>query len=252
MKKFLALLLVLAVLLPAAALADSLILGSNCEFPPFEFVEADGTKAGFDIEIGKLIAAKLGKDLVVDDMNFDGLLMALGTGKVDLILSAMTIKPERQEQADFSEPYFEAQQKIIVRKDYDGIKTLDDVKDKSVAVQDATTGYYLATDAAPDGLGLPAEKVAAFANAAMAILELKQGRVDCVIVDSAPAAVFVSMNDDLVILDGIETPAEFYGIAVQKGNTELLTAVNEVLAEIKANGVYDQLITQFFVASTEE
>ena len=245
MKKLLALVLAVLMLVPAAALADTLILGSNCSFPPFEFIDDNGQPTGFDIEIGALIAEKMGKDLFVEDMSFDGLLMALD-GKIDMCIAAMTITDARREQADFSDSYFNAQQKIIVRADYDGIQSLEDIKDKQVAVQEGTTGHILATEE----LALPAEKVASFKNAADAIMELLTGRADCVIIDTAPANVFVSVNGGkLVILEDIETPAEDYGIAVKKGNTELLNACNEVLAEIKANGVYDELVAKYFTTA---
>ncbi len=243
MKKFIALLLMMALMIPMAGLAaDTLVLGSNCSFPPFEYIDDNGVATGFDIEIGKLIAEKLGKELVVEDMAFDGLLMALDSGKVDIVLAAMTIRPDRQQHADFSDSYFNAKQTVIVRKDYTGIATLEDIKDKMVSVQDATTGYILATEE----LKLPTEKVAAFKNAADAIMELKAGRADCVIIDTAPANVFVSKNDDLMILEGIELPVEDYGVAVKLGNEELLKVVNEVLAEVKASGKYDELIAQYF------
>lgn len=244
MKKVFALLLSLCLLLTATgALAEGkLILGSNCSFPPFESIDDQGNPTGFDIEISRLVAQKMGKELEVMDMSFDGLLLALQGGQIDMVAAAMTIRPDRQEQADFSNSYFNAQQKVIVRKGYEAIKSVEDIKDKYVAVQDGTTGYYMATDT----LGLASDHVAAFKNAADAILELKSGRVDCVIIDTAPANVFVSLNDDLVILEDIVTDSEDYGIAVAKGNVELLTAINEVLDEIKANGVYDELIAKYF------
>ncbi len=240
-KKALALVLALVVLLPAAAFADQLILGSNCSFPPFEYIDDNGAPAGFDIEIGKLVAAKLGKELVVEDMAFDGLILALDSGKIDLAIAAITINETRLAQADFSTPYYDAQQKVLVRADYDGIASLEDIPDKMVAVQEATTGHGLA-----EKMGVPAEKISAFKNAADAIAELKAGRADCVIIDTAPANVFAAMNPDLVILEGIETEIEKYGIAIKKGNAEVLDAANAVLAEIMANGEYDKLVEQFF------
>ena len=242
MKKLLAIILALAIMLPAVALAETLIMGSNCSFPPFEYIDEQGNPAGFDVEIGKLIAEKLGMEFFVEDMAFDGLLMALDSGKIDIAIAGMTITDKRKEQVDFSDSYFNAQQLIIVRKDYDAIKTLDDVKDKTVSVQEGTTGHLMATEA----LEIPAEKVVAYENAADAVMELKLGRADCMIIDSAPAKVFVSKNDDLMILEDIETPPEDYGIAIKKGNEDLLAACNAVLAEIKENGKYDELIAQFF------
>ncbi|MDR3050221.1 MAG: basic amino acid ABC transporter substrate-binding protein [Oscillospiraceae bacterium] len=242
MKKLLALCLACLMLAPVAALAEPLILGTECSFPPFEYIGDDGQPAGFDIEIGKLIAAKLGRELVVEDMAFDGLLMALDAGKIDLAIAAMTITEEKQQQVDFSQPYFDAQQQVVVRKGYTDIKALADIADKAVAVQEGTTGHTLASE----DLLVPADKIAAFKNAADAILELKTGRVDCVIIDTAPAKVYVAQNDDLEILPDIQTELEQYGVAIKKGNVAILDAANAVLEEAKTDGTYDKLVAAFF------
>ncbi len=241
MKKIIALFLAAAMLLPVVALAnasDVLIMGSNFSFPPFEYVDDQGNFAGFDLEIAKLV----GKELVPEDMAFDGLLLALDGGKIDIAIAGMTITPERLEQVNFSDSYFNAQQAVIVRKDYDGIKTVEDLQGKTIAVQEGTTGHLMVTE----DFGIPTENVPAFKNAADAVMELAQGRADCMIIDTAPAGVFVAKNPDLMILEGIDMPVEDYGIAVKKGNDELLAACNEVLAEIKASGKYDELVAQFF------
>jgi len=242
MKKILAIALALVFALPTLALADTLIMGSNCSFPPFEYIDEQGNAAGFDVEIANLIAEKLGLELYVEDMNFDGLLLALDNGEVDLVIAAMTITEKRQEMVNFSTPYFNAQQVVVVQKGYEGIQSYEDIQDKAVSVQDGTTGFLMATE----DLGIPADKVVAFKTANDAVAELKLGRVDCMILDSAPAQVFVAQNDDLMILEGIDTPTEEYGIAIKKDNEDLLAAVNELLAEIMENGVYDALIAEFF------
>ena len=242
MKKFLAMALVLAMALPAGALAETIVMGSNCSFPPFEYIDEQGNPAGFDVEIGKLIAEKLGMDFYLENMDFDGLLLALNAEKLDFVIAGMTITEKRLEEVNFSNPYFDAQQVVVVQNGYDGIQSADDIKDKAVSVQDGTTGFLMATET----LEIPADKVVAFKTANDAVQELKLGRVDCMILDSAPAQVFVAQNDDLQILEGIDTEIEQYGIAIKKGNDELLAAVNELLAEIMENGVYDALIAEFF------
>lgn len=244
MKKLLAVLLaVLMLSLCATALAEgTLTMGSNCSFPPFEYIDDNGDPAGFDVEIGRLVAEKLGMDFKVEDMAFDGLIAALDGGKIDMVIAGMTITPERQEQVDFSDSYFNAQQQVIVRAGTEDIKTADDLLDKTIAVQDGTTGHIYVTDT----LGLPADQISAFKSAADAVLELKSGRADAFIIDTAPANVFVSMNDDLVILDGFDMPVEDYGIAFKQGNTEMVDAANAVLAEIKADGTYDALVAEYF------
>lgn len=245
MKKLLSVLLATLMLaLSATALADTLVMGTNASFPPFEFIGDDGQPTGFDVEIGAKIAEKMGMDFKVEDMAFDGLITALETGIIDMAIAGMTITEEKKEQVLFSDPYFNAQQQVIVRADYEDIQSLDDLKDKVVAVQEGTTGHVLVSET----LGLPDNQIISFKSANDAILELKAGRADCVVIDTAPANVFVAENDDLKILDGIETEKEEYGIAIKKDNPELLETVNAVLAEMKEDGSYDALVAKYFTS----
>ena len=130
MKKLLSMLLCAAFLctlcLTGVAEEDGkLILGTTLGWPPFEEVDDQGNAIGFDIDIGRLIAEKLGMELAVEDINFDGLLMALDDGKVDMVLAAMTITEERAQQVNFSAPYFEASQQVVMRKDAEPITALE-------------------------------------------------------------------------------------------------------------------------------
>lgn len=243
MKKLLAILLAaMMVCLSAAAFAETLIMGTNAEFPPFEYVEADGTVAGFDVEIGKLIAAKLGYDFQVSNLAFDSLIPSLNNDQIDIAIAGMSITPARLEQVDFSDPYFGAEQKVIVLKTEEGITSLDDLADKFVGVQLGTTGHLLATDS----LGLPENQVNSFPAAVYAVQDLIAGRVDAVIIDTEPARVFAEEYDEVMILEDIEMEVESYGVAVKKGNEELLAVINEVLAEIQQDGTYEALLSQFF------
>lgn len=243
MKKMLAVLLCMALTLcgMAALAEETIIMGSNLTFPPFEYVDDNGDPAGFDVEIAKAIAADTGKKLHVEDMAFDSLLVALDTGSVDFVIAGMTITDERKEQVDFSEPYFEAQQEVIMAKDATPITAVADLVNMKVAVQEGTTGHIMC-----ENLGLPAENIGAFKAAADAVLELKAGRVDAVVIDSAPASVFCAENDDIAIVEGLDIEPEYYGIAVKKGNQELLDAINATIARLKEDGTYDQLLTTFF------
>lgn len=243
MKKFFAMLLSVAlVLCSVTAMAEeTIIIGDNLAFPPFEYIDDNGEPAGFDVEIAKAIAADLGKTPVVEDMAFDSLLVALDTGSVDFVIAAMTITDERKEQVDFSEPYFEAQQQVIMAKDATPITSVADLVNLKVAVQEATTGHIMCEE-----LGVPAENISAFKTGADAILELKSGRVDAVVIDTAPAQVFCAENDDIVIIEGLDIEPEYYGIAVKKGNQELLDAINATIARLKEDGTYDELLAAFF------
>ena len=242
MKKLFAVALTLILALGSmTALADEIVMGTNAGFAPFEFIGDDGKPAGFDIEIAKLIAADLGVDLKIEDIYFDGLLAALEGGQIDFIIAAMTITEERKLSANFSTPYFNATQSVIVLKGYEGIATVEDIADKKVAVQDGTTGFFMASDE----LANPAN-VSAFKASTDTILELQSGRVDCIIIDDAVAQNFLKLYDDLVIIEGLDMPVEEYGIAVAMGNDDLLASINATLAKIMEDGTYDALITAFF------
>lgn len=243
MKKILAMLLCMALALCSlTALAEeTIVMGDNLAFPPFEYIDDNGEPAGFDVEVAKAIAADLGKTLHVEDMSFDSLLVALDTGSVDFVIAAMTITEERKEQVDFSEPYFEAQQQVIMGKDATPITAVADLVNMKVAVQEATTGHIMCEE-----LGIPTENISAFKTGADAILELKSGRVDAVVIDTAPAQVFCAENDDIVIIENLDIEPEYYGVAVKKGNQELLDSINATIARLKEDGTYDQLLATFF------
>ena len=244
MKKMIAICIATLMLLSGAAFADTLTMGTNAEFPPFEFIGDDGKPTGFDVELMQLIAAEIGKELVIENMFFDGLIAALTMGDIDVIAAAMTITEERQQAVNFSTPYFNATQAVIVMKGYEGIAALEDLLDKKIAVQDGTTGHFLVAD----DLGCDAANIASFKASPDTILELINGRVDCIVIDNAVAENFLTMYDDLEIVQGLEMQVEQYGFAIAKKNEELLEAVNAALAKIIEDGKYDELIEKYFTA----
>ncbi len=250
MKKFFAVLLSCAMMISGAvALAETVTMGTNAQFQPFEYIGDDGKPTGFDVEVAEKIAEVIGMELKIEDMYFDGLLSALDMGQVDIVIAAMTITPERKAAVNFSDPYFNATQAVIVMKGYDGIQAVADLKDKKIAVQDGTTGHLMATDPESEGgLGCDAANVFAFKASPDTVLELTNGRVDCIIIDNAVAESFMKENDQIEIVQGLEMPVEEYGIAVKKGNDALLASINEALAKIKEDGTYDELIAKYFAA----
>lgn len=243
MKKMIAFAVALMMLLGCgSAFADTVRMGTNAQFPPFEFIGDDGKPTGFDVEIAQIIAADLGKELEIEDIYFDGLLTALETGSVDFIIAAMTITPEREAMVSFSEPYFDAAQAVVVLEGYEGIKTVEDIADKKVAVQDGTTGFFMASDA----LGVDASNIAAFKASTDTVMELQAGGADCIIIDNAVAQNFLASFEGLTIVEGLEMETENYGIAMKKDNEELLASINATLEKIKADGTYDALIAKYF------
>ncbi len=215
--------------------------GTNAEFPPFEFVNNQGGIIdkfdGIDMAIAKAIGDKIGKEAKIENMEFDSLLIALQNGQIDATISGMTITEERKQAVDFSHPYYEATQVMIV-KDGSDIKTAKDMADKKIVVIQGYTGEECVKD-----LGY---KYEAFKKGSEAILELKNGKCDVVVLDSATAENYIGDNKDLMIVKDAEAfEVEEYGIAVKKGNTELLNQINEVIDAMKADGTLTKLSGQF-------
>ncbi len=206
--------------------SGKLVMGTNAEFEPFEYhemVDGEPQIVGFDIDLSQIIADKLGVELVIEDMDFDGLIPALASKSIDMIAAGMSADEERAKSVNFSVSYFDASQVIIIREDDDSIKGREDLKGKKLGVQLGTTGDQ---EASKEEVG--AAEVVRFNKAPEAIEDLKTGRIDAVILDQAPAKAYVSQNEGLIILD-----EEF---------TEFL---NSVINEIKESGKYDELLEKY-------
>lgn len=214
-----------------------IVMGTNAEFEPFEYRNEKGEVDGFDVAMAKKIAQEIGVELKIEDMAFDSLLNALKSGKIDFVAAAMTVKPDRLKNADFSEPYYKAAQRIIIRKDNSTIKSKNDLKGKKLGVQEGTTGDLVASE-------IEGTTVNRFKKALDAVLDLKNGKIDAVVVDESPAQVFVNKNNDLIILEEKLTD-EDYAIAVRKGDEELLGIINKAIKQLKDSGEYDQLVSKY-------
>ncbi|WP_448379149.1 basic amino acid ABC transporter substrate-binding protein [Fervidobacterium sp.] len=216
-----------------------LIVGTEPTFPPFEFVDEKNQVVGFDIDIANELAKRLGVKLEVVNLPFDSLIPALLQGKIDLIIAGMTITEERAKVVDFSKPYFEANQAIVVRKDGKfEPKKLEELVGKKVAVQLGTTGDLVVSE-------INGVQVVRFQKFTDAFLELQNGRVDAVVLDEAPAKAYVKKFPKFLISAVVDT-GETYGIAVKKGNKELLNFVNQTLDILKSSGTYNKLIQKWF------
>ena len=246
MKKIVAMLLVAVMcmsVLCACGKEDSkekkaLVVGTNAAFPPFEYLGDDGQPDGFDIALIKAIGEKMGMTVEVQDMEFDSLVTAVGS-KIDVAIAGMTVDEERLKTVDFSEPYYDAIQYVIVTKD-SAIKTAADLENKAIGVQLGTTGNYTADEIA-------GADVKTYNKGVDAVNDLINGRVDCVIIDKNPAMVFTEKYaDQLVALDGeqFDFAVEQYAIALPKGS-ELGAKINAALADLKADGTFDKLVAQY-------
>lgn len=224
------------------ALADGVLtVGTNAEFPPFEYVDDNGEADGFDMALCKAIGEKLGVEVKIENMEFASLVSSIGS-KIDIAAAGMTVTDERKESVDFSNPYYEAVQYVIVSADSD-IATADDLKDKTIGVQLGTTGDFIA-----EGY---TSNVAQYNKAVDAVNDLVNGKVDVVIVDKNPALVFETKFEGKVkAIEGAQFgfETEEYAIALPKGDTALADAVNGAVDELKADGTFDELVKTYIEA----
>ena len=226
--------------------AGKLHMSTNAAFPPYEMTTDDGGFEGIDVEVADAIAQKLGLELVVDDMGFDAALTAVQTGQSDIAMAGITVTEDRLEVMDFSDSYATGVQVVIVPED-SPIQTLDDLANaEMIGCQAATTGYIYASDT-PENGGYGEDHVTAYENGALAVMALVNGQIDAVIIDNEPAKAFVEANEGLKILD---TPwvEEEYAIGVAKGNTDLLDAINAVMEELKADGTFQSIVDKYITA----
>ena len=221
-------------------------MSTNASFPPYEMTTDDGGFEGIDVEVAGVIAEKLGLELVVDDMGFDAALTAVQQGQSDIAMAGITVTEDRLEVMDFSDSYATGVQSVIVKED-SPIQTLDDLNNaEMIGCQAATTGYIYASDT-PENGGYGEDHVTAYENGSLAVMALLNGQIDAVIIDNEPAKSYVEANEGLKILD---TPwaEEEYAIGVAKGNSDLLSAINAVMDELKTDGTFQSIVDKYITA----
>ena len=216
-----------------------LVMSTNAQFPPYEMVAGDGSFEGIDVEVAQAIADKLGLELVIDDMDFDAALLAVQNGKSDIVMAGVTVNEERQAVMDFSTSYANGIQVVIVPEGSD-ITSVDDLEGKQIGCQRGTTGYIYCSDDFGD------DAVVAYDDGLTAVQALKNGQVDAVVIDNAPAEEYVAANPGLVILD-TSYAEEDYAIGMAKGSA-LEDAVNAALEELKADGTLQSIVDKYITA----
>lgn len=216
--------------------SGKIVVGTASGYPPYEFIDAskgDKTVIGIDMEIAQALADKLGVKLEVQDMNFQSLLSSLTSGKVDIAISGINPTDERRKTMDFSDDYLPTEQMVLIRKaDADKYKSLEDLYGKTIGVQKSTTQETLTKNEIKDA------QIVGLAHVPEAVLELKHGKVDGVVVEGICGKQYLIYNDDLMFAEGIhfKNGTKNSAAALQKGNEDLLKVVNEVLKENTDNG----------------
>ncbi len=216
-----------------------LTMATNAYFPPYEYYEGSDI-VGIDAEIADAIAKKLGLELKIEDMEFESIIIAVSQGKADLGLAGMTVTEDRLKSVDFTDSYATGIQVVIVTED-SPIKTLEDLEGKKVGVQFGTTGDSLVKEK------LGEDSADQYNKGSDAIMALKQGKVDAVVIDNQPALSYVGTTDGLKILD-TEFAVEDYAAAIAKGNEGLVEAINNALAELKSDGTIQSILDKYIKA----
>ena len=219
--------------------AGKLTMATNATFPPYEMTTDSGEIEGIDVDTAKAIAEKLGLELQIDDMEFDAALLSVQQGKADIVMAGVTVTDERKAVMDFSDSYATGIQSIIVPEGSD-ITSPDDLAGKKIGTQRGTTGYIYCSDDFGD------DAVVAYDDGLTAVQALKNGQVDAVVIDNAPATEYVAANPGLVILD-TSYAEEDYAIGMAKGSA-LEDAVNAALEELKADGTLQSIVDKYISA----
>ncbi len=220
-----------------------LVVGTSADYPPYEFHKEVGGKdqiVGFDISIAKSLAEDLGVELQINDMDFDGLLIALQAGKVDMVFAGMTPTDERKQNAEFSDIYYTAQHGFIVRKGEEGnIKSIDDLKDKKIGVQKGSIQEKLANEKIPD-----AEKKA-LGKVTDLVLDLKNNKVDAILVELPVAEFNCEKNSDIALTNVVLEDSEGgSAIAMSKGSDDLKGEINKTIQKLKDEGKIDKFVIE--------
>ena len=219
---------------------EKLYVGTNPEFYPFEYLE-NGKIVGFDADLIEAIGNKLGKEIVWKNIAFDGLLPALQSKKIDVIIAGMTATEERKKFVNFSEPYFTSSQVIILNsenKESLEIKSYNDLPNHTVGVVLGYTGDVAISK-------VPNVNIQRFNGASEAIMALKAKKVQAVIIDSEPAKNYVQNNKGLQLIS-TDIAKEEYSIAVSKDNTQLAEEINDAYKALVEDGSYQKLMDKYF------
>jgi polar amino acid transport system substrate-binding protein len=216
-------------------------VGVDTTYPPFEYKDGNEYK-GIDIDLINAIAKNQGFKIELSPMDFGGIIPAMQANQLDVAIAGMSITDDRKKVVDFSTPYFEAGLTVVVKQDNSTIKSVDDLKGKTVAVKKGTTGAKYAEDNASK-LEI---KVVQFNDSPAMFQEVSNGNADALIEDYPVISYAIAQKDLGLKIVGDRLNGDQYGIAVLKGqNKDLLEKINKGLAELKKDGTYDKIVKTY-------
>lgn len=226
---------------------EVLTVAMELAYPPFETKDEQGNPSGVSVDFMKDFGEYIGKEIRIENISFDGLIPSLQTGKADMVMSSMTITEERKETVDFSEPYANALLAVLTNKDSQ-ITSVDDLnqKGKKVAVKTGSTGYLYAQE------HLKNAEIIALQDESACVMEVSQGKADGFIYDQL--TIYRNWQNNLDTTNAVFIPfqdVEPWGIAVKKGNTELLDQLNEFIETYREDGGFEELTEKYLSEEKE-
>lgn len=222
-------------------------LGLDADFAPMGFTQEDGEIVGFDIDLAKAVAEKMGVEVEIKPIDWNAKSMELSTGKIDVIWNGFSITDERRQEVLFSNPYLSTKQSIVVKADSD-IKTKADLAGKKIALQDGSTSEdaLKADTATYESIG--DDNISRFAENSQVLMEVDAGRADAAVIDEVFVRYYLqkeNMLDKFVVLDeGFDE--EDYGVGGRQGDHALMEAINKALDECKAEGTTSEISVKWF------
>ena len=241
LRRLLCALLLPALLCSSAAAAEKIVVATNPTWPPLEFLDDDKNIIGYDIDMIQAIGKEVGLDVEIRLIAWDGIFAGVAAGNYDVIASGVTITPERQRAFEFSKPYYDVQQIVVVKKG-DAAANFEALKGRTVGGQIGTTGVFVAQKSGVD------MTLREYDDVGLAMQDLLNGRIDAVICDSPVALYYANQKegftDHLSIAFRTEA-TESFGFVVRKGRTDLVDRLNKGIDAVRAKGIEAELIRKW-------
>jgi len=227
-----------------------IVVGTSADYPPFEFVNESGEYDGFDVALFREIGNRMGVEVKIQDMEFSVLISALKQGKIDAIIACMTVTPERDEQVDFTIPYYNSGDAVLIKRGSSiNLETVEDVAAYRVGVQTGTIHEEWVRDNLVVTGKMDAAGLIAFPRADQAVMDLENGQVDVVIMDLAAAKKYMNVKEVEKVME-LDLSGGDPAVAVKEGARDLQKALNRIIEDLKKEGFIDQL-EQDYILSTQ-